>query len=102
MSFGFVAFPSPAPEHAEEFAGRYPQVIDAGRTRPGLLRAENWGAPGTDAVVITGALESEDACRASAETVHELGAAPTASATGRSSPARPTASYRGDGEAGHV
>ncbi|MEU7893170.1 hypothetical protein AB0B45_09900 [Nonomuraea sp. NPDC049152] len=76
MSFGFVAFHYPAPGHAEELAGRCRQVIDAARTRPGLLRAEIWGAPGGDAVVITGALEPEDACRASADAVRELGAVP--------------------------
>lgn len=76
MSFGFIAFHYPAPEHVEEFVGRCHQVADVGRTQPGFPSVEVWVTPYGDAVVTTGAFESEDVFRASADAARELGAMP--------------------------
>lgn len=67
MSFGFVAFHYPAPEDVEEFIEGCHQVIEVGRSRPGLLHAEVWVTPGGDAVVTTAAFESREAFAAAAE-----------------------------------
>jgi len=67
MSFGFIAFHYPAPEHVEEFVGNCHQVAEAARRQPGFLSVGVWVTTGGDAVVTTGAFESEEAFRASAD-----------------------------------
>jgi quinol monooxygenase YgiN len=67
MSFGFVAFHSPTPEHFEEFVDSSHQVIEAGRTQPGFLRADVWVTPDSEAVVTTAAFESQEDFQATAD-----------------------------------
>ncbi|WKU42797.1 antibiotic biosynthesis monooxygenase [Streptomyces sp. VNUA116] len=76
MSFGFVAFHYPAPEHVEEFVAECHQVAEAMRQQPGFLSVWVWVTPGGDAVVTTGAFESEEAFRATADLAREMGATP--------------------------
>lgn len=76
MPFGFIAFHHPAPEHVEEFVGDCHQVAEAARRQPGLPSAGTWVTTGGDAVVATGAFESEEAFRAAADAARELGATP--------------------------
>ncbi|MEU7136786.1 antibiotic biosynthesis monooxygenase [Streptomyces sp. NPDC046261] len=76
MSFGFVAFHYPAPEHVEEFVGQCHQVAEAARKQPGFLSVGVWVTEDGDAVVTTGAYESEEAFRAAAEVAREMGATP--------------------------
>jgi heme-degrading monooxygenase HmoA len=76
MSFGFVAFHYPAPEHVEEFVAECHQVAEAARTQPGFLSVGVWVTPDGDAVVTTGAFESEEAFRAAADAARELDATP--------------------------
>ncbi|MFD8477789.1 antibiotic biosynthesis monooxygenase [Kitasatospora sp. NPDC059673] len=61
MSFGFIAFHYPKPEYVEEFVGRCHQVRAVLGKQPGLLRVEVWVTPEGDAVVTTGAFESQQA-----------------------------------------
>ncbi|KAA0017401.1 antibiotic biosynthesis monooxygenase [Antrihabitans cavernicola] len=60
MSFGFVAFHYPAPEHVEEFVGRCHQVVEKVSTRSGFHRAEVWITPDGDAVVTTAWFDSKE------------------------------------------
>jgi heme-degrading monooxygenase HmoA len=76
MSFGFIAFHYPAPEHVEEFIGSCHQVAEAARRQPGFLSVGVWVTTGGDAVVTTGAFESEEAFCAAADVARELGATP--------------------------
>ncbi len=76
MSFGFVAFHYPAPEHVEEFVGRCHQVADVMRQQPGFQSVGVWVTPDGDAVVTTGAFESEEAFRATADAAREMDATP--------------------------
>lgn len=76
MSFGFIAYHYPAPEHLEEFVGQCHQVAEAARTQPGFLSVGVWVTAGGDAVVTTGAFESEEAFRASADAARGLDATP--------------------------
>ncbi|WP_432000041.1 putative quinol monooxygenase [Streptomyces sioyaensis] len=76
MSFGFVAFHYPAPEHLEEFVGNCHEVADATRRQPGFLSVGVWVTPDGEAVVTTGAFESEEAFSAAAEVGREMGATP--------------------------
>ncbi|RXS87832.1 hypothetical protein EST92_02155 [Streptomyces sp. TM32] len=76
MSFGFVAFHYPAPEHLEEFVHHCHQVADATRRQPGFLSVGVWVTPDREAVVTTGAFESEEAFSAAAEVGREMGATP--------------------------
>ncbi|RBQ21946.1 hypothetical protein DP939_04550 [Spongiactinospora rosea] len=76
MSFGFVAFHYPAPEHVEEFVARCHQVAELSRSQPGHLSTEVWVTPDQEAVVTTGSFASEEAFRAAAEGARELGATP--------------------------
>ncbi|AXE79496.1 antibiotic biosynthesis monooxygenase [Streptomyces atratus] len=76
MSFGFVAFHYPGPEHVEEFVDRCHQVHEVLSSQPGFLRAEPWVTPEGDAVVTTGAFESQQAFQAAfAAVARERGAA---------------------------
>jgi quinol monooxygenase YgiN len=76
MSFGFVAFHYPAPEHVEEFVGSCHQVAEVARRQPGCLSVEVWVTPDGETVVTTGAFESEEAFRALSDTAREMGATP--------------------------
>ncbi|MEV5481432.1 MULTISPECIES: antibiotic biosynthesis monooxygenase [Streptomyces] len=76
MSFGFVAFHYPAPEHVEEFVRNCHQVAEATRRQPGFLSVGVWVTPDGGAVVTTGAFESEEAFSAAAEVGREMGATP--------------------------
>ncbi|MFE2446880.1 antibiotic biosynthesis monooxygenase [Streptomyces melanosporofaciens] len=76
MSFGFIAFHYPAPEHVEEFVGRCHHVAEATRTQPGFLSVGVWATPDGAAVVTTGAFESEETFRAAADVARGLGATP--------------------------
>ncbi|MDT0460182.1 antibiotic biosynthesis monooxygenase [Streptomyces sp. DSM 41527] len=76
MSFGFVAFHYPAAEHVDAFAGRCHQVAEALRRQPGFLSVGVWVTPDGDAVVTTGAFESEEAFRAASGVAREMGATP--------------------------
>lgn len=76
MSFGFVAFHYPAPEHVEEFVARCHQVAEMSRAQPGFLSVGVWTTPDGDAVVTTGAYESEQAFRAASGIAREMGATP--------------------------
>ncbi|MCX5589179.1 antibiotic biosynthesis monooxygenase [Streptomyces erythrochromogenes] len=76
MSFGFVAFHYPAPEHVEEFVAECHQVAEAMRRQPGFVSVGVWVTPDGDAVVTTGAFESEEAFRATADLAREMGATP--------------------------
>ncbi|MER7756700.1 antibiotic biosynthesis monooxygenase [Kitasatospora sp. NPDC097643] len=76
MAYGFVAYHYPAPEHVEEFVGRCHQVADVIRTQPGFLSVGVWVTPDGEAVVTTGAFESEEAFRATSDAARELGATP--------------------------
>ncbi|MGK5543865.1 antibiotic biosynthesis monooxygenase [Streptomyces sp. URMC 127] len=76
MSFGFVAFHYPAPEHVEEFVRECHQVAEAMRRQPGFESVGVWVTPGGDAVVTTGAFESEEAFAATADLAREMGATP--------------------------
>ncbi|MFD4659756.1 antibiotic biosynthesis monooxygenase [Kitasatospora sp. NPDC058444] len=61
MSFGFVAYHYPRPEHVEEFVGRCHRVRAVLLPQPGFLRAEVWVTPEGDAVVTTGEFASRQA-----------------------------------------
>jgi heme-degrading monooxygenase HmoA len=76
MSFGFIAFPYPAPKHVEEFVGNCHQVAEAARRQPGFLSVGVWVTTGGDAVVTTGAFKSDEAFRAAADAARELGSTP--------------------------
>jgi len=76
MSFGFIAFHYPAPEHVEEVVGNCHQVAEAALRQPGFLSVGVWVTTGGDAVATTGAFESEEAFRAAADAARELGATP--------------------------
>ncbi|MFD7911211.1 MULTISPECIES: antibiotic biosynthesis monooxygenase [unclassified Streptomyces] len=76
MSFGFVAFHYPAPEHVDEFVAKCHRVAEALRQQPGFLSVGVWVTPDGAAVVTTGAFESEDAFRATADLAREMGATP--------------------------
>ncbi|MET9952873.1 antibiotic biosynthesis monooxygenase family protein [Streptomyces sp. NPDC006339] len=76
MSFGFVAFHYPAPEHVDAFVRECRQVADAARHQPGFLSTEVWVTPDGGAVVTTGSFESEAAFLAAAEVGREMGATP--------------------------
>ncbi|GGV02499.1 hypothetical protein GCM10010211_82310 [Streptomyces albospinus] len=76
MSFGFVAFHYPAAEHFEEFVGTCHQVAEALRQQPGFLSVGVWVTPDGEAVVTTGAFESEETFRATADVAREMGATP--------------------------
>ncbi|WP_336053453.1 putative quinol monooxygenase [Streptomyces sp. CA2R101] len=76
MSFGFVAFHYPAAEHVEAFVGRCHEVAEATRRQPGFLSVGVWVTPDGDAVVTTGAFESEEAFRAASAVGREMGATP--------------------------
>ncbi|RZS32397.1 antibiotic biosynthesis monooxygenase [Herbihabitans rhizosphaerae] len=69
MSFGFVAFHYPAPEHFEEFVEGCHEVIAAGRAQPGFERADVWVTPDGEAVVTIASFESEEAFQAAAEAI---------------------------------
>ncbi|MEU7728273.1 antibiotic biosynthesis monooxygenase [Streptomyces sp. NPDC040724] len=76
MSFGFVAYHYPAPEHVDEFVAECHRVAEALRQQPGFLSVGVWVTPDGAAVVTTGAFESEDAFRATADLAREMGATP--------------------------
>ncbi|MGW3044154.1 antibiotic biosynthesis monooxygenase family protein [Kitasatospora sp. NPDC001159] len=76
MSFGFVAFHYPAPEHVEEFVAACHQVAEVLRQQPGFESVGVWVTPDADAVVTTGAFESEEAFRATAGLAREMDATP--------------------------
>jgi quinol monooxygenase YgiN len=75
MTFGFVAFHYPRPEHFEEFVGRTHTVRDTLQARPGCLSAEVWATPDGDAVVTTGRFESQEALEQAFAVARGLGAA---------------------------
>ncbi|MGW3492463.1 antibiotic biosynthesis monooxygenase [Streptomyces sp. NPDC001020] len=76
MSFGFVAFHYPKPEHVQEFVDRTHRVREVLATQPGFLRAEPWVTPEGDAVVTTGEFDSQQAFQAAfAAVARELGSA---------------------------
>ncbi|MFF4268090.1 antibiotic biosynthesis monooxygenase [Streptomyces virginiae] len=76
MSFGFVAFHYPAPEHVDAFVAECHRVAEAIRQQPGFLSVGVWVTPDGAAVVTTGTFESEDAFRATAGLAREMGATP--------------------------
>ncbi|MFF4410530.1 putative quinol monooxygenase [Streptomyces sp. NPDC001262] len=76
MSFGFVAFHYPAPEHVDEFVGECHKVAEALRQQPGCLSVGVWVTPDGEAVVTNAAFESEEAFRATAGLAREMGATP--------------------------
>ncbi|MFE0135565.1 antibiotic biosynthesis monooxygenase [Streptomyces sp. NPDC059037] len=76
MSFGFVAFHYPAPEHVDAFVAECHQVADAMRSQPGFESVGVWVTPDGGAVVTTGAYESEEAFRATADLAREMDATP--------------------------
>ncbi|MEU4575302.1 antibiotic biosynthesis monooxygenase family protein [Nonomuraea sp. ATR24] len=76
MSFGFVAFHYPAPEHLEAFVKECHQVAEMSRSQPGFVSVGVWVTPDGDAVVTTGEFESEEAFQAAARIGREIGATP--------------------------
>ncbi|MGI5340191.1 antibiotic biosynthesis monooxygenase [Streptomyces sp. CA-181903] len=76
MAFGFVAFHYPAREHLDEFVREAHKVADAARHQPGFLSVGVWVTPDEDAVVTTGAYESEADFLAASRVGREMGATP--------------------------
>ncbi|RJL23010.1 antibiotic biosynthesis monooxygenase [Bailinhaonella thermotolerans] len=76
MAFGFVAYHYPAPEHFEEFVAGCHEVAEAARTQPGFLSVGVWATTDGEAVVTTGAFESEEAFLAAAQIGRDMDATP--------------------------
>ncbi|WP_418961179.1 putative quinol monooxygenase [Streptomyces tritici] len=76
MSFGFVAFHYPAPEHLDEFVQECHKVAEAARRQPGFESVAVWVTPDGSAVVTTGAFESEEAFLAASAIGREMDATP--------------------------
>jgi heme-degrading monooxygenase HmoA len=76
MSFGFIAFHYPAPEHLDEFVDSCREVADAARLQPGFESVGVWVTVDGEAVVTVGAFESEEAFQAAAAVGRERDATP--------------------------
>ncbi|WP_166347366.1 antibiotic biosynthesis monooxygenase [Phytoactinopolyspora limicola] len=76
MSFGFIAFHYPAPQHLDEFVAGCNKVADAARRQSGFESVGVWVTTDGGAVVTTGAFESEEAFQAAAALAGEMDAAP--------------------------
>lgn len=73
MTFAFLAFHHPRPEHFEEFVERTHRVAAALRTAQGCLSTEVWATADGDAVVTMGRFDSEDAYHSAFRTLSGLG-----------------------------
>lgn len=76
MSFGFIAFHYPAPEHLDEFAASCHDVADAARLQPGFESVGVWVTTNGEAIVTTGWFESEKAFQDAAAIGAEMDATP--------------------------
>ncbi|MFJ8477993.1 antibiotic biosynthesis monooxygenase family protein [Kitasatospora sp. NPDC094011] len=76
MSFGFVAFHYPAPEHLDGFVGNCHRIADYLRAQPGFESVGVWVSSDGSAVVTNASFASEEAFQASADGAHRMGATP--------------------------
>ena len=74
MSFGFVAFHYPAPEHLDAFVADCHRVADAMRAQPGFVDVGVWVSADGEAVVTNGEFESQKDFEALADLAREMGA----------------------------